>query len=101
MQTGVMMMITGRAFMGTRPAASFHGRSATEDTTETTVTYATSFAPEMHAAESKANAEIRSVKSKNITIKGTMIIMVVTTTNLIRSSHQKRDASQEVSRHIP
>jgi hypothetical protein len=64
-------------------------RSATEDAIETTVTYAMSFAPEMHVAESKVDAEFRSVKSKNSAMKGTMIIMVLTTTNLTGSGHRK------------
>jgi hypothetical protein len=85
MDTGVMMTTTRKAFVGTRPAASLHGRSAAEDAAETTAAYAMSSVPEMHVTESKAGAEIRSVKSKNITIKGTMIIMVLTTTNLTGS----------------
>jgi hypothetical protein len=56
---------------------------------------------EMHVAELKADAEIRSMKSKNIVMKETMITMVLTTTNLTGSSHQKRDTSQKASRHIP
>jgi hypothetical protein len=72
-----------------------------EDATETTMTYKTSSASEMHAAESKAGAEIRSMKNKNNTMKETMIIMVLTTTNLTRKGHRKWDTSQEVSRHIP
>jgi hypothetical protein len=87
------MMTVGKAFVGTQPAASLHERSAAKDATETTMTYAKSTVPEMHTAESKAIAEIRSVKSKNSTMKGTMIIMVLTMTNLTRSGYQKRDTS--------
>jgi hypothetical protein len=100
-EIGVMMMTTGKAFMVTRPVASLHGRSATEDATETIATYVTSSVPEMHVAESKASAEIGSVKSKNNAMKGTMIIMVFTMTNLIGSGHRKQDTSQEALRHIP
>jgi hypothetical protein len=89
-----MMMTTGRVLVGTQPAASLHRRSATDDTTETTVTYATSCPVEMHAARLKTG----SVKSKNSMKKGTMITMVLTMTNLTGSSHQKWDISQEASR---
>jgi hypothetical protein len=41
------------------------------------------------------------VKSKNNAMKGTMIIMVFTMTNLIGSGHRKQDTSQEALRHIP
>jgi hypothetical protein len=99
--TGVMTMTTGKVFMGTWPAASLHARSMAKDTAETTMIYMTSSAPEMHAAESKTGTEIGSVKSKNSVRKGTMIIMVLTMTNLTGSNHRKRDTSQEVSGHTP
>jgi hypothetical protein len=54
-ETRVTMMTTGRAFMGTQPAASLHERSAAEDTTETTVTYVMSSVPKMHVVELKAS----------------------------------------------
>jgi hypothetical protein len=72
-----------------------------EDATEKTTTYVTSSVPEMHATESKASAEIGSMKSKNNTMKGTVIIMVLCITNVTRKGHRKRDTSQEASRHIP
>jgi hypothetical protein len=93
METGVMMVTTRRAFVGTRPVASLHKRSTAEDAAETTMIYATSSALEMHAAESKADIEIRSVKSKNNVMKGTMIIMVLTMTNLTGSGRRKWDTS--------
>jgi hypothetical protein len=92
-ETGVMMMTTEKAFVGTRPTLSLHRRSMAEDTTEATMTYMMSPTPEMHAAESKADAKIRGMKSKNSTMKETMIIMVLTMTNLTRSSHWKMDTS--------
>jgi hypothetical protein len=70
------MTTTKKAFVGTQPVASLHRRSVAKDAIETTVTYATSSTLEMHAAKSKASVEIGSVKSKNHTMKGTMIIMV-------------------------
>jgi hypothetical protein len=100
-KTRVMMMTTGRVLVGTQPAASLHRKRVAEDTTETTVTYATSSVVEMHAVELKTSAVIRSEKSKNGTMKGTMITMVLTTTNITGSSHQRRDISQEVSRRTP
>jgi hypothetical protein len=99
-EIGVMMMTARRVLMGTRPVASLHQRSAIEDMTETTATCVTSFAVEMHVAELKTGSEIRSVKSKNSTMKVTMIIMVLTTTNLTRSIHQKGDTFQEAPMHI-
>jgi hypothetical protein len=84
------MVTIGRVFMGTRPAASLCWRSVAMDTVETTVIYATSFMLEMHVAGSKTDIEIGSVKSKNYVRKGTMIIMVLTMSNLTRSGHQKR-----------
>jgi acetyl/propionyl-CoA carboxylase alpha subunit len=68
-------------------------QSAAEDAAETTATYSTSSALEMHVAESKAGAEIGSSKSKNSMMKGTMIIMVLTMTNHTGSGHQKWDTS--------
>jgi hypothetical protein len=100
-ETGVMMMTTRKAFVGTRPAASLHRRSTVEDASETTATYATSSAAEMHMTELKANAKIVSVKSKNSAMKGTMITIVLATTNLTGSGHRKRETSQEASRHMP
>jgi hypothetical protein len=41
-----------------------------EDVTETTATYVMSSAAEMHTAESKDDAEIRTVKSKKNVMKG-------------------------------
>jgi hypothetical protein len=54
----------------------------------------------MHVAELKTGAKIGSMKSKNSAMKGTMIIMVLTMTNLTGSVHQKGDTSQEASRRI-
>jgi hypothetical protein len=86
-----MMVTTEKAFMGTQPIASLNGRSAAKDKIETTMTYVMSSAPEMHVAESKADAKIRSVRSKNNTMKGTMIIMFLTMTNLTGRGHRKWD----------
>jgi hypothetical protein len=49
-------------------------------------------------AELKTGTEIGSVKSKNNTVKGTIITMVLIMTNLTWSDHQKWDISQEASR---
>jgi hypothetical protein len=90
-KTGVMMMTTWRVLMGTRLVASLHQMSTAEDATKTIVTYMTSSAVGMHAAELKTGAEIGSVKSKNSEMKGTMITMIHTMTNLTGSGHQKKD----------
>jgi hypothetical protein len=87
MGTGDMMMTTRKAFGGTPPAASLHMRSAAEDTTGTTATYATSSAPNMDTAKSKAGTEIGSVKSMNSVMKGTMVIGVLIMTNLTDKGH--------------
>jgi hypothetical protein len=84
-----LLTTTGKAFVGTQWEASLFGRSEADDAIEGTMTNMTSSVPEMHADDSKANAEIGSVKSKNNTMKGIMIIMVVTTINLIGIGHQK------------
>jgi hypothetical protein len=96
-----MMMTTRRVLMGTRPVASLHQRSTAKDATETTTTYAMSFVVEMHVTKLKTGAEIKRVKSKNSTMNGTMITIVLTMTNLTGSGHQKWDISQEASRHTP
>jgi hypothetical protein len=96
-----MTVTTGRVLVGTRPVASLHTRSMTEDIAETTAIYMASSVPEMHVAKLKADVEIGRVKNKNSARKGTMIIMVLTMTDLTESGHQKRDTSQEASRHTP
>jgi hypothetical protein len=58
-----------------------------------------SYTAEMHATELKTGAKIGSVKGKKSTMKGTMITMFLTTTNLTGSNQQKWDISQEASRH--
>jgi hypothetical protein len=83
-------MITGRVPMGTRPVASLHWRSVAKSVVETTVTYATSFEAEMHAAGSKTCTEI-----------GSMITMGSTMSGLIDSVLLKEGTIQEVSRPIP
>jgi hypothetical protein len=75
-------MSSALEIVGTRPVASLHRRSVVKDIADTTVSYATSSVPKMHKAELKAEAQTESVKSKNSAMKGTMIIMVLTTTNL-------------------
>jgi hypothetical protein len=72
---------------------SLHGRSAAKDAIETIATCVTSSALEMHVARLKAGAEIRSMMSKNSAMKGTMIIMVITTTNLTGSGHRRQNTS--------
>jgi hypothetical protein len=67
--------------MGTQLAASLHQRNMVE----TTVTCTTSSVAEMHAAELKTNAEIGSVMSRSSAMRGTMTIVVPTTTNLTGS----------------
>jgi hypothetical protein len=82
-----MMMTTKRVLVGTRPVASLHQSSMVEDAIETTMTYVMSSVAEMHAARLKIGTEIGSVKSQNSAMKGTMITMVLTMTNLTGSGH--------------
>jgi hypothetical protein len=98
-EIGVMMETTERVLMQTRPVGSLHQRGMAEDAMETTMTYMTPSVAEMHVAELKTGTGIESVKSKNGTMKGTMITTVLTWSNLTGSSHRKRDISQEASRH--
>jgi hypothetical protein len=94
-EIGVMMMTTGRVLMGTQPVASLNRRSVAEDAIESTTTYVMSSVAEMHVAKFKTG----SMKSKNRVMKGTTITMVLTTTILTRSGHQKRAISMVASRH--
>jgi hypothetical protein len=100
-ETRVMMMTIGKAFVLTQPATSLHQRSVAEGATATTSTYVTSSAAEMHVAKFKGDAKIGSVKSKNSAMKRIVISMVLSMTNLTGSGHRKRDTSLEASRHIP
>jgi hypothetical protein len=90
------MMTTGFVPMGTRPTSSLHQRGLVE----TTVTYATSSAAEMHAARLKAGAEIRSVMSRNSMMRGTVITMAPTITILTGSILLKEGTFLEASRPI-
>jgi hypothetical protein len=58
-----------------------------KDVTDTTATYVMSSVAEMHIVRLKTDVEIRSVKSKNNAMKGTMITLVLTMTNLTGSGH--------------
>jgi hypothetical protein len=68
---------------------------------ETTATYMTSSIEEMHATESKAGMERGSTTSRNSIMRGTMITMAPTMTNLTNSILLNEVTCQEVSRPIP
>jgi hypothetical protein len=75
-------MTTGTVLVWTQPAASLHQRSMVKGMAETITSCATSSTTEMHAAELKTSAEIRSVMSRSSTMKETMTITTPTMTNL-------------------
>jgi hypothetical protein len=85
--------------VGTHPTTSLHWRSTVEGMVETTTTCATSSATGMHVARLKIGAECRS--ALNNVMKGTIIIMVPSTTNLNGSAPQKEGTFHEVSMLIP
>jgi hypothetical protein len=85
----------------TQPVASLHQRTAAESVMETTATYVTSSIEEMHATGSKADMERGSMTSRNNIMRGTMITMAPTMTNLTNSVLLNEVTCQEVSRPIP
>jgi hypothetical protein len=88
-ESGVTSLITDRVPMGTRPVASLHRRCMAEGMIGMTVTCVTSSMIEMHAFGSKTGAKSESACSGNDTMKGTMLIMVPTMTNLTNNAPLK------------
>jgi hypothetical protein len=98
---GVKALTIVRVRMGTRPAVSLHRRNVAEDETGMIEAYTTSSATEMHATGSKTSAKSETASNRNDTMKGTMIIMVPTMTNLTDNVPLKEDAMKEESKHFP
>jgi predicted MFS family arabinose efflux permease len=100
-ETRVMSLTTRRVPIGTRLVESLHWRSAVERMVGTTATCVTSSVIEMHAVGSKNGAESESASSRNNAMRETMIIMVLTLTNLTGSAPQIEGIIQEESKLIP
>jgi hypothetical protein len=66
-----------------------------------TMTCTMSSATEMPITRSKANAKNETMPNKNDTMRGTMIIMAPSTTNLIDSAPLKEGAMKEESKSFP
>jgi hypothetical protein len=97
-ETGVWSLTTGRVPMGIRPAVSLYRRSAAEGMVRTIATCVMSSAAEMHATGSKTSTKNESAQSKNNAMRGTMIIMAPSTTNLTNSAPLKEGKTREESR---
>jgi hypothetical protein len=82
-ETEVTSLTTGRVLMGTQPAASLNRRSTIEGVVGTIMTCVVSSSAEMHIARSKTGVERESAWNKNSAMRGTVIIMVRTMTNLM------------------
>jgi hypothetical protein len=81
-ETGVMSLTTSNVPARTQPTTSLHQRNTAEGIVGTTVTCVMSSTTEMHAIGSKIGTESKSAWNKNNAMRGTMIIMVPTMTNL-------------------
>jgi hypothetical protein len=67
----------------------------------TTATCATSSAVEMHTTESKIGAKNKSAWNRNSAMRGTMIIMVPTMTNLTANTPLNEGIIQDESKLSP
>jgi hypothetical protein len=81
-ETGVTSLATDRVLTRTWPVASLLRRSVANDVGGTTATCVTSSTAEMHTAGSKTGVESESAWNRISMMRGTMIDMVPTTTNL-------------------
>jgi hypothetical protein len=97
---GVTSLTTDRVHMGTQTAVSLHWRNVGEGGIGMTEICASS-AAEMDATGLTIGARSVSALSKNDEIRGTMTIMVPSTTNLTDSAPLKEGATQEESRLSP
>jgi hypothetical protein len=95
MKYGVMSLTTNRVRAGTQPAISLHRRNVAEGRIGMTEICVTSSAVEMHVTGLTTSVRSVSALSKNNVIRGTMIIMVPSMTNLTDSALLKEGATQE------
>jgi hypothetical protein len=101
MESRVRNLTTDRVHMGTWLAASLHRRGAANSVIRMTETCMTSSAVEMHADGSKTGAKSESALSRNDTMRGTMIYMVPSITNLTDNAPLKEGVMQEESKPFP
>jgi hypothetical protein len=95
---GVTILTTDKVHVGTRSTVSLNWRNAAEGGIGMTEIYATSSAVEMHTIGLTIGARSVSALSKNDVMRGTMTIMVPSTTNLTDSAPTKEGATQEESK---
>jgi hypothetical protein len=98
---GVTSLTTDRVDVGTQPAVSLLQRSMTEGMIGMTETCAISSAVEMHMAGLTTGARSTSASSKTDVMRGTMIIVVLSMTNLTDSVPLKEGATWEESNPFP
>jgi hypothetical protein len=87
-----------RVHVGTWPAVSLHRRNVVTDETGMIETCTTSSTIEMHADRSKFGSKNETASNGNDTTRGTMIIMVPSTTNLTDNIPLKGGAMKEESK---
>jgi hypothetical protein len=100
-ETGVRSLTTGRVCAGTRPIVSLYRRSTAESVIGMTETCMTSSTVEMHMTGSKTGAQSESTLSRSGTMKGTVITIVLSMTNLTNNAPLKEGIMQEESKHFP
>jgi hypothetical protein len=101
MKYGVTSLTTDRIRGGTQLAFSLHQRNAVKGEIGMTEICATSSMAEMHVIGLTADARSISSLSKNDVMRGTMTIMVPSTTNIIESAPLKEGTTQEESKPFP
>jgi hypothetical protein len=90
-----------RVRVGTWPAVSLHRRNAAEGGIGMTKICTTSSVAEMHVIGFTTGTRSVSTLSKNDVMRGTMSIMVPSTTNVTNSAPLKEGATQEESKLSP
>jgi hypothetical protein len=94
----ITSLTTNRVHMGTQLAISLHQRNAAEGGIGMTEICVTSSTAEMHVIGLTTGARSVSAWSKNDMMRGTMIIMVPSMTNLTNRAPLKEGTTQEESR---
>jgi hypothetical protein len=98
---GVTSLTTDRVHAWTRASISLHRRNAAEGGIRMTEICATSSAAEMHVIELTTGTRSMSALSKNDVMRGTMTIMIPSTTNLIDNASLKEGATLKESKPFP
>jgi hypothetical protein len=97
-ESEVKNLTTGRVYTVTRPAVSLHQRNAAKGETGMTETCMMSSAIEMHVVKLKTSTESECASSRNDAMRGTLITMVPSMTNLTDNAPLKEGAIQEESK---